>query len=187
LVQWDASEHDWLESRGPKLYLISMIDDATSRLHARFVLHDSTAENMRLLLSDVELHGRPLSFYTDKAGLFQTALKIARDLLGSIRNFSLGRDNMPLQGLSDQLLRAKRTVLESFRTRDHTATAQSGHDNDPMTMTKEDADHGFDQTQLIGSGRRGSSYGRRAARICSAGGQRRSRQVLRKRLRSHLL
>jgi hypothetical protein len=27
LVQWDTSEHDWLEGRGPKLYLISMIDD----------------------------------------------------------------------------------------------------------------------------------------------------------------
>jgi hypothetical protein len=80
LVQWDTSEHEWLEGRGPKLSLISMIDDATSRIHARFVLHDSTAENMRLLWSYVELHGRPLSFYTDKAGLFQTAPKIARDL-----------------------------------------------------------------------------------------------------------
>src|ERR1700674_5004102 len=80
LVQWDTSEHAWLEDRGPKLYLISMIDDASSRIHARFVLHDSTAENMRLVWSYVELHGRPLSFYTDKAGLFQTAPKIARDL-----------------------------------------------------------------------------------------------------------
>jgi len=79
LVQWDTSEHEWLEGRGEKLYLISMIDDATSRIHSRFVLHDSTAENMRLLWSYVELHGRPLSFYTDKAGLFQTAPKIARD------------------------------------------------------------------------------------------------------------
>ena len=35
----------WLEDRGPKLYLISMIDDATSRIHAKFVLHDSTEEN----------------------------------------------------------------------------------------------------------------------------------------------
>src|SRR6266852_4276206 len=35
---------------------------------------------MRLLGSYVELHGRPLSFYTDQAGLFQTAPKIARDL-----------------------------------------------------------------------------------------------------------
>src|ERR1017187_7944441 len=80
LVRWDTSEHQWLEERGPKLYLISMIDDATSRLHARFVLHDSTAENMRLLWSYLERHGRPVSFYTDKASLFQTAPKIARDL-----------------------------------------------------------------------------------------------------------
>src|SRR5271168_748699 len=80
LVQWDTSEHPWLEERGPKLYLISMIDDATSRLHARFVLHDSTAENMRVLWSYLECHGRPVSFYTDKASLFQTAPKIARDV-----------------------------------------------------------------------------------------------------------
>ena len=79
MVQWDTSEHPWLEERGPKLYLISMIDDATSRLHARFVLHDSTEENMRLLWSYLECHGRPLSFYTDKASLFQTAPKIPRD------------------------------------------------------------------------------------------------------------
>lgn len=79
LLQWDTSEHAWLEDRGEKLYLISMIDDATSRIHARFVLHDSTAENMRLLWSYVELHGRPLGCYTDKAGLFKTAPKIARD------------------------------------------------------------------------------------------------------------
>src|SRR3984893_4219462 len=28
--QWDASEHDWLEGRGPVRYLVRMIDDATS-------------------------------------------------------------------------------------------------------------------------------------------------------------
>jgi transposase len=79
LVQWDTSEHAWLEERGPKLYLIGMIDDASSRLHARFVMHDSTEENMRLLWSYLERYGRPVGFYTDKASLFQTAPKIARD------------------------------------------------------------------------------------------------------------
>jgi hypothetical protein len=79
LVQWDTSEHDWLEGRGPQLYLISMIDDASSRIHARFVLHDSTEENMRLVWSYVERYGRPLSYYTDKAALFQTAPKTPRD------------------------------------------------------------------------------------------------------------
>jgi transposase InsO family protein len=79
LVQWDTSEHDWLEGRGEKLYLIAMIDDATSRLFARFVRHDSTEENMKLLWSYLEKFGRPLTFYTDKASLFQTAEKRKRD------------------------------------------------------------------------------------------------------------
>ncbi len=79
LVQWDTSDHDWLEGRGPRIYLINMIDDATSRIHARFSLHDSTEQNMRLLWSYLESYGRPVNFYTDKASLFQTAPKIPRD------------------------------------------------------------------------------------------------------------
>jgi len=64
LVQWDTSEHDWLEGRGEQLYLIAMIDDATSRLFARFVRHDSTEENMKLLRSYREKFGRPVGFYS---------------------------------------------------------------------------------------------------------------------------
>jgi len=79
LVQWDASEHDWLEGRGEKLYLIAMIDDATSRLFARFVRHDSTEENMKLLWSYLEKFGRPVAFYTDKASLFRNNEKRRRD------------------------------------------------------------------------------------------------------------
>jgi hypothetical protein len=79
LVQWDTSEHDWLEGRGEKLYLIAMIDDATSRLFARFVLHDTAEENMKFLWSYLEKFGRPLAFYTDKASMFQTAEKRKRD------------------------------------------------------------------------------------------------------------
>jgi transposase len=78
MVQWDTSEHDWLERRGPKPYLIHMIDDATSELTARFVEHDSTEENMRLLWSYLEQHGRPVSFYTDKAAMFHTTPKVFR-------------------------------------------------------------------------------------------------------------
>jgi len=79
LVQWDTSEHNWLEGRGEKLYLIHMIDDATSELTARFVRHDSTEENLRLLWIYLDRHGRPVAFYTDKASLFRTAPKVARD------------------------------------------------------------------------------------------------------------
>lgn len=75
LVQWDTSVHDWLESRGECRYLIAMIDDATSRVYARFVEHDSTAENMGVLWGYLERFGRPLAFYTDKAAMFETTPK----------------------------------------------------------------------------------------------------------------
>jgi transposase len=49
LVQWDTSEHDWLEGRGPVRYLVRMIDDATSWSWGRFVERDATAQNMGVL------------------------------------------------------------------------------------------------------------------------------------------
>jgi transposase len=73
LVQWDTSEHDWLEGRGERLYLLAMIDDASSQAIARFADHDSTLENLRLLRDYLERWGRPLEFYTDRAKLFTNA------------------------------------------------------------------------------------------------------------------
>lgn len=102
LVQWDTSEHDWLEGRGEKLYLIAMIDDATSRLHAKFVRHDSTEENMRVLWGYLEKFGRPVAFYTDKASLFQTAAKRKRD--------EPGVDQAPVEMPPTQLGRALREL-----------------------------------------------------------------------------
>ena len=72
LVQWDTSEHDWLEGRGQKLYLIAMIDDATSRLTARFVRHDSTEENLRQLCSYVQQHGQPVAATPTKPACFRS-------------------------------------------------------------------------------------------------------------------
>ena len=79
LVQWDTSVHDWLEGRGERLYLIAMIDDASSHVLARFVAHDSTEENMRVLWAYLERYGRPLEFYTDKAAMFEITPKHTDD------------------------------------------------------------------------------------------------------------
>ena len=70
LVQWDTSVHDWLEGRGRRLYLVAMIDDATSQAYARFVEQDSTEENLGVLWGYLERWGRPVEFYTDKSSLF---------------------------------------------------------------------------------------------------------------------
>jgi transposase InsO family protein len=70
MVQWDTSGHDWLEGRGPRLYLVAMIDDASSQAYGRFVAQDSTEENLRVLWGYLERWGRPVEFYTDKSSLF---------------------------------------------------------------------------------------------------------------------
>jgi transposase len=71
LVQWDTSDHNWLEGRGEGVrYLVRMIDDATSRSWGRFVGHDGTRENMGVLWEYVERNGRPAEVYTDRAAMF---------------------------------------------------------------------------------------------------------------------
>lgn len=48
-VRMDASIHDWLEGRGEEVVLIAMIDDATSRILARFYPAATVETHMDLL------------------------------------------------------------------------------------------------------------------------------------------
>jgi transposase len=70
LVQWDTSDHDWLEGRGPVRYLVRMIDDATSWSWGRFVESDATPQNMGVLWEYLEKNGRMVDVYTDRDSMF---------------------------------------------------------------------------------------------------------------------
>ena len=70
LVQWDTSEHDWLEGRGQVRYLVRMIDDATSWSWGRFVERDATPHNMGVLWEYLEKNGRMVEVYTDRDSMF---------------------------------------------------------------------------------------------------------------------
>jgi transposase len=73
LVQWDTSEHDWLEGRGAVRYLVRMIDDATSWSWGRFVESDATPQNMGVLWEYLEKNGRMVDVYTDRDSMFTVA------------------------------------------------------------------------------------------------------------------
>ncbi len=70
LVQWDTSEHDWLEGRGPVRYLVRLIDDATSWSWGRFVERDATPFNMAVLWEYIGKNGRMVDVYTDRDSMF---------------------------------------------------------------------------------------------------------------------
>lgn len=120
LVQWDSSEHDWLEGRGEKLYLIAMIDDATSRPLARFVRRDSTEENLRTLRAYLKRWGRPLAFYTDKASLFETNRPQRRneELEGKLPRTQIGRalEELGMEWIPAHSPQAKGRVERFFGT-----------------------------------------------------------------------
>ena len=77
MVLADASEHDWLEGRGPMLTLVGMIDDATDRILCRFFSSETTEAYMAVLRRWIEKHGRPASWYTDRHGIFRAEEKVA--------------------------------------------------------------------------------------------------------------
>jgi hypothetical protein len=72
LVLMDTSIHPWLEERsGEEIVLIALIDDATSRLRARFFPRDTGAANRRMIIDYLHAHGRMSSLYTDQASHFK--------------------------------------------------------------------------------------------------------------------
>jgi hypothetical protein len=71
LVQADGSHHDWLEGRGPRMVLVAMIDDATSRVLARFYPAETTEAYMDLLGRYLRKYGRMAAMYVDEDSIFR--------------------------------------------------------------------------------------------------------------------
>jgi hypothetical protein len=71
LVQMDASIHDWLEGRGQTGVLIALIDDATSRVAARFYPGGTVEAHLDLLGMWLRRYGRPVAVYTDRHSIFE--------------------------------------------------------------------------------------------------------------------
>lgn len=78
LIQLDGSHHAWFEDRAPKCALLVAIDDATSELMAlRFEASETTLGYFALMRDYLRRRGRPLSVYTDKAGIFIQTVETA--------------------------------------------------------------------------------------------------------------
>ncbi len=73
MLQFDTSDHDWLEARGPRIKLIGGIDDATKDVPwALFAYQDSVEKNMAVCKRIIKRKGIPLSLYVDKDSKFIT-------------------------------------------------------------------------------------------------------------------
>jgi hypothetical protein len=76
LVQIDGSDHHWFEDRGPRCVLLVYVDDATSKLMAlRMCESESAFSYFHATRGYLECHGKPVAFYSDKAGVFRVNAK----------------------------------------------------------------------------------------------------------------
>ena len=75
LVQLDGSHHDWLEGRGPRCVLMAYIDDASSRVLARFYEYEGTIPAMDSFQHYVTRYGIPLAVYADRHTTYQSPAK----------------------------------------------------------------------------------------------------------------
>ena len=66
LLQMDGSHHAWFEDRGPTCVLMAYIDDASSRVLARFYEYEGTVPALDSFGRYVRCYGVPLRAYADQ-------------------------------------------------------------------------------------------------------------------------
>jgi transposase-like protein len=120
LVQLDGSHHDWFEGRGPRCVLMAYIDDASSRVFARFYAYEGTISAMDSFTRYVTRHGIPLAIYADKHTTYQSPAPptVEEQLAGVTPRSQFGR---ALEELGVELIpahspQAKGRVERLFKT-----------------------------------------------------------------------
>lgn len=120
LVMMDSSEYRWLEQRGPKMHLIAMIDDATSRLWGRFALADTTEDSYRTLEGWLHRWGRPCALYTDKDSIYYPARQpnLDEQLRGKCAQSQFGRalEELNIEWIAAHSPQAKGRIERLFGT-----------------------------------------------------------------------
>ena len=93
LIQLDGSHHDWFEGRGSRCVLMAYIDDASSRVYARFYAYEGTIPAMDSFTRYVSRYGIPLAIYADKHSTYQSPAPptVAEQLAGVAPTSQFGR------------------------------------------------------------------------------------------------
>lgn len=116
LVQADGSHHDWLEGRGEKMVLVAMIDDATSKVLARFYPAETTDAYMDLLGRYLRKHGRMVAMYVDRDSIFRAEDNDAQERQSVPTQFSRALEELGIELVLAHSPQAKGRVERLFQT-----------------------------------------------------------------------
>jgi hypothetical protein len=120
MVQMDGSDHDWLESRGPRLILMGYIDDASNEIYGRFYEYEGTFSAMDSFKRYIIKYGIPFSFYVDRHSAYKTTRQtnLDEDLKGEFAKTQFARalSELDVKIIFAQSPQAKGRIERVFET-----------------------------------------------------------------------
>jgi len=115
LIQIDGSLHDWFEGRGPKCTLLVYVHDATSMLTSLyFAPRESTHMYFLATQQHLEAYGKPVTFYSDKLGVFKVNKKSTQEKM--ITQFGRGLYELNIDLICANTCQAKGRVERANKT-----------------------------------------------------------------------
>jgi len=120
MLQMDGSHHDWFEGRGDRCVLMGYIDDATSRVYARFYDHEGTFPAMDSFKRYAIKYGLPASIYLDRHAAYQSKgqATIEDELAGRapMTQFARALEELGVRLIFAQSPQAKGRIERLFKT-----------------------------------------------------------------------
>lgn len=120
LIQVDGSHHAWFEGRGAACVLMAYIDDASSRVFARFYTYEGTRPAMESFRRYVRRYGLPLALYADKHTTYQSPAEptVDEQLAGTTPQSQFGRalSELGVELIAAHSPQAKGRVERLFKT-----------------------------------------------------------------------
>jgi DNA-binding Lrp family transcriptional regulator len=120
MVQMDGSHHDWFEGRRESCVLMGYIDDASSRVYARFCEYEGTMPAMSSFKLYALKYGLPQSIYLDRHPTYKGSKKptIEDELLNreSLSQFGSALEELSVHLIHAQSAPAKGRVERLFKT-----------------------------------------------------------------------
>lgn len=120
MVQMDGSHHDWFEGRNEPCVLMGYIDDASSRVYARFCEYEGTMPAMSSFKLYALKYGLPQSLYLDRHSTYKGSKKLAieDELLNrqALSQFGRALDELGVYLIHAQSAPAKGRVERLFKT-----------------------------------------------------------------------
>ena len=120
MVQMDGSHHDWFEGRGERCVLMGYIDDASSRVYARFYKNEGTLSAMESFKRYGMKYGLPASIYLDRHAAYKAKgqATIEEELAGRepMSQFERALEELGVRLIHAQSAPAKGRIERLFKT-----------------------------------------------------------------------